>query len=76
MAGPSQAKPRHDDEGCRSRVEALIAAAEIPTLAPVLAGIDAAIGYPQPITNDATPISNHPMKMRSEERRVGKECLE
>ena len=30
---------------------------------PVLAGLDPAIGYPQPIANDAIPISNHPMKM-------------
>jgi hypothetical protein len=29
----------------------------------VLAGLDPAIGYPQPIANDAIPISNHPMKM-------------
>ena len=32
-------------------------------LAPVVAGIDAAIGYSQPIANDAIPVSNHPMKM-------------
>jgi hypothetical protein len=30
---------------------------------PVLAGLDPAIGYPQPIANDAIPISNHPKKM-------------
>ena len=30
---------------------------------PVLAGVDPAIGYPQPIANDAIPISNHPMRM-------------
>jgi hypothetical protein len=29
----------------------------------VLAGLDPAIGYPQPIANDAIPISNHPMKI-------------
>jgi hypothetical protein len=27
-------------------------------------GLDPAIGYPQPIANDAIPISNHPMKMK------------
>jgi hypothetical protein len=26
-------------------------------------GLDPAIGYPQPIANDAIPISNHPVKM-------------
>jgi hypothetical protein len=29
----------------------------------VMAGLDPAIGYPQPIANDAIPVSNHPMKM-------------
>jgi hypothetical protein len=34
-------------------------------LIPVMAvlGLDPAIGYPQPIANDAIPISNRPMKM-------------
>jgi hypothetical protein len=41
----------------------LYQAPKIPTLTPVLAGLDPAIGYPQPIANDAIPISNHPMKM-------------
>ncbi len=30
-------------------------------LAPM--GLDPGIGYPQPIANDAMPVSNHPMKM-------------
>jgi hypothetical protein len=38
-------------------------AVTVGVLAPVLAGLDPAIGYPQPIANDAIPISNHPMKM-------------
>jgi hypothetical protein len=32
-------------------------------LIPVIVGLDRAIGYTQPIANDAIPINNHPMKM-------------
>jgi hypothetical protein len=28
-----------------------------------MAGLDPAIGYPQPIANAAIPTSNHPMRM-------------
>jgi hypothetical protein len=41
----------------------LYQAPKIPTLTPVLAGLDPAIGYPQPIANGAIPISNQPMTM-------------
>jgi hypothetical protein len=34
-----------------------------PVLAGLDPGLDPAIGYPQPIANDAIPISNHPMRM-------------
>jgi len=37
-------------------------------LAPVMAGLDPAIGYPQPIANDAIPVSNHPMQMTGSAR--------
>jgi hypothetical protein len=46
-----------------SKSAGLYQAPKIPTLTPVLAGLDPAIGYPQPIANGAIPISNQPMTM-------------
>jgi hypothetical protein len=41
----------------------IILGAQIPTLDPVMAGLDPAIGHPHQFANDVIAISNHPMEM-------------